>query len=295
MNNDNDKGICLFAYNNEKIDYCKIATICGMLAKTNLNLPVALVSDEGSISWLQETVDKKYIERAFDYFIVENVVHESNKRIHHDSPWFEFVAEFKNSNKHDIYNLSPFKKTLLIDSDYFILSNNLEQIFDTDFNLAMFEQAKTVRNDYPGIREIWLSDNGIKMWWSTVIYFTKNPLTKMFFELWNHVKDNYDYYQFLYKFPKGLYRTDFAVSIATHILNGRVTGDIVNNLPQNFMYFSKQEDDIFNVSNQSISFLANDVKENWKDIPVNWHNQDVHIMNKQAILRHYNNFLEFYD
>ena len=37
-----------------------------------------------------------------------------NERRHHDSPWTEFKAQFSNSNKHKIWEYSPFSKTLKI-------------------------------------------------------------------------------------------------------------------------------------------------------------------------------------
>src|SRR6056300_54903 len=233
-------GVCIFAYNNDQIDYVKIATLCGKLAKKHLNLPVALLTDEGSASWLNDSLGQKTVNSAFDYILITDVEHKSNKRVHKDSPWYEYVAEFKNSNKHEVINYTPFENTLLIDSDYLIMNNRLLDIFNKDINIGMFENALTIRNNFPPLREVFLNDTGIKMWWSTVIYFTKNVYTQMFFDIWSHVKDNYDYYQFLYKFPTGLYRTDFAVSIATHILNGRIKGDFISKLPQNQMYYSMQ-------------------------------------------------------
>jgi hypothetical protein len=55
-----------------------------------------------------------------------------------------------------------------------------------------------------------------------------------------------------------------------------------------------QEDDIFKIKDNCIYFLANDRKENWKDMAVKWKDQDVHIMNKQAILRKWDNLMEMY-
>ena len=289
-----EKGICIFAYNNDKIDYVKLSIVCALLAKKNLGLPVALLTDEGTANYIEAEFNQVLIDNCFNYIITQNLVHDSNNRIHNDSPWYEFVAPFYNGNKHNVFSISPFEKTLLIDSDYLILTDNLQKIFDSGLDLSCFRTAKSIRNDLPLFGEVYLNNLGIKMWWSTVIYFTKNKDNTLFFNLWQHVKENYDYYQMLYKFPKDLYRTDFAISIAIHILNGRSQGNFMHTLPQNQMYFSVQQDNLVDVKGDSLLFLANDMQQNWKDIPVRWKNQDVHVMNKWALLRNYDNFLEYY-
>jgi hypothetical protein len=49
-----DKGVCFFAYNNEQIDYVNLAFLAAKFSKKYLGLPVCLITDEGSYSWLQE-------------------------------------------------------------------------------------------------------------------------------------------------------------------------------------------------------------------------------------------------
>ena len=98
----------------------------------------------------------------------------------------------------------------------------------------------------------------------------------------------------LYGFPKNIYRTDYAISIANHILGGRNGQNFIYTPSQKYMYTSYQEDDLFQVNEESLMFLKNDYHKNWIDIAVNWNNKDVHVMNKRAILRNYDSFLEFY-
>lgn len=297
MENENllqEKGICIFAYNNEKIDYVKLSIICSLLTKVHLNLPVALITDNYTLNYIENYFNNELIDSCFDYIISENITLEPNKRTHKDSPWYEFVAPFYNSNKHKIFQLSPFNQTLLIDSDYLILSNTLKNIFDQNLNICCFTHAKTIRNELPLPNEIFLNPIGLKMLWSTVLYFTKDKVNQLFFDMWEHVKENYDYYQMLYNFPRALYRTDYAITIANHILSGRYGNSFIYEPTQKFMFNSMQEDDLVSVNKDSLLFLSNDTKENWKDIAVKWKNQDVHVMNKWALLRNYEKFLEIY-
>jgi hypothetical protein len=106
--------------------------------------------------------------------------------------------------------------------------------------------------------------------------------------VWEHVKENYNYYKWLYKFPGVLFRTDYAVSIAVHILNGHRQGNLIHELPGKVMRFSEQIDDIaeFKEINDMI-LICPDPKELWKSIASRVKNENVHVMNKMAILRHY--------
>jgi len=124
------------------------------------------------------------------------------------------------------------------------------------------------------------------MWWSTVVYFDKSPESKLFFDLWAHIADNYNYYQFLYNFPLGLFRTDYCVSIAAHILDGMTAGDYVSNFGNAIMQNLGQKDDIVKINTVTDwACLAYDTRENWKNIVVRHDKYDVHVMNKRALDR----------
>ena len=79
-------------------------------------------------------------------------------------------AQFNNSNKHKIYNYSPFEQTLLL-IDYIVKTDSLLKYFDDEYGVCMFDNAITLRNTLPDMQERFLFDAGIKMWWSTVVYF----------------------------------------------------------------------------------------------------------------------------
>ena len=52
------KGVCLFAYNNDQLDYGHFALLAAKQAKTNLQTPVSLITNEGTWAWLNEPHDK---------------------------------------------------------------------------------------------------------------------------------------------------------------------------------------------------------------------------------------------
>lgn len=284
-----ENGILLIAYNNTKIEYTKLAAIAARSAKIHMrNNHVTLMTDEPSYTQLCRTLSAEQIALAFDHIIVEDIEHERNSRSHRDSPWSEFTSQFSNKNKHSIYQKSPYRRTLMIDVDYLIGNDSLDLIFETDSDLAMYRDAISVRNYKPRIWEQKLHPDGIDMWWSTVVYWNADSeAAKLFFGIWEHVKENYDYYKWLYKFPGKLFRTDYAASIAVHLLNGQVKSSFTDQLPGKVMRFSEQIDDVvkFDALNNYV-MLCPDPKEPWKNICSRIRNENVHIMNKMAILRH---------
>jgi hypothetical protein len=281
------KGVCFFAYNNDQLDYVKMALAAGKYVKKNLKLPVCLITDEGSESWLEESHSKAIIKEVFDYIVITNDVMKKNRRRHFDSPWTEFAAQFNNSNKHKIYEYSPFEQTLLLDIDYIVKTDTLLKYFDNERPVCMFDNATTVRNETPALEERFLYDAGIKMWWSTVVYFDRSDFSKMFFDTWAHVAENYEFYQYLYNFPSKLFRTDYCVSIAVHILAGmQDTQVLLGNFDGTALLNMSQKDDIIKVHNANEwIMLAHDQKEVWKNILVKVQNQDIHVMNKRAFDR----------
>lgn len=285
-----DSGILLIAYNNGKIDYEKLALITARCVKLHMNNNhVTLLTDQPTFDALTAELTPALAAKTFDHIIIDNVTHERNTRTHRDSPWNEFTTQFNNKNKHSIFNKSPYNKTLMIDVDYLIGNDTLDAVFDTDSEVAMYKNALSVRNYVPRIWEQKLHPDGIDMWWSTAVYWrSDSELAKLFFGVWEHVKENYNYYKWLYKFPGVLFRTDYAVSIAVHILNGYRPGNLIHELPGKVMRFSEQIDDIADFKEiNDMLLICPDPKELWKNIASRVKNENVHVMNKMAILRHY--------
>ena len=295
---DQNFGVCMFAYNNKELDYGRLAIVAALLVKANMKYnSTALICDQRTGQNIEYQFDKELINYAFDYIIYDNTTHpEKNVRVHHDSPWYTFKAPFRNHNKHKIFEYSPFDKTLLIDIDFFICNSNLDAVFETDAPLSMYDKALNLEFKNPHPDEIRLRHNGIDMWWSTVIYFDKSDFCRLFFDLWGHIRDNYDFYKFRYGFPGHLYRTDYAVSIATHILNGMKNNEnLVQTLPGEFMRYMDQKDDLVELQDKNkLLFLSNNRRENWKDLLVQCTNENIHLMNKKAIERHIDSLMEIY-
>jgi len=279
------QGVCFFVYNNNQLDYVDLLMLAARYVKEYLKLPVCMITDNGTYNWMLESQSESDIDTYIDYIKITNDEFKDNLRTHKDSPWSEFTAQFQNSNKHKIWEYSPFEQTLLMDTDYIVKNDFLLQSFNNP-GVSMYNNAVSTRNDPPHRNEVLLYPSGIKMWWSTVVYFDRSEFSKMFFDLWDHVADNYEFYQFLYNFPGGLFRTDYCVSIAVHILNGMEESTTIDNFDDMPMHYISQDDDIIDINNkQDWICLGCDQKENWKNILIKHSNLDLHVMNKRALLR----------
>lgn len=282
-------GVAFFAYNNTKIDYAKLSVLAARYVKRYMkHSNTCLITDQWTWDWLIDTTKDIRTEDAFDEVILANVEHPSNIRSNYDSPWTKFKSEFKNSNKHKVIDYTPYDRTLLLDIDFIVQNNDLDYIFDTNASVAMYQDAESITGLLPAPNEQRLYEHGIPMLWSTAIYFDKHhPDSRMFFDLWEHISENYDFYKFLYGFPGTLYRTDYCVSIAAHIMNGMNNSDVISALPGKMINMS-QKDDIAKINSlDDWIYLINDRQENWKDSMARVHGENVHVMNKRSLERHY--------
>lgn len=288
-------GCCFFAYNNDQIDYVKIAMLAALYVKKFMkNNNTCLITTEGDYNWLLESQDTELAERAFDEVVfTNNVEHKANVRKHHDSPWTTFESHFKNSNKYLINTYSPFDKTLLLDIDYFVRNDSLDYLFENDISVGMFDSAIDLRSDTSHLYEQYLNPVGIPMWWSTVVYFDKSEQSQQFFDMWAHITEDYDFYKFLYNWPGKMYRTDYCVSVASHILNGMQQGEHIHKIIYGAMKYMDQKDDLIEIKDaDDWIFVSNDRDENWKDILTRNKRDNLHVMNKRAIERNFDSMLE---
>jgi len=289
------QGIVFFAYNTEQINYLKLSTVAAHYASRHMpDLPICLITSVGDWEWFKKNFqgDFAIINDSFDEIVLAEPGHQDNPRTHHDSPWSKFVSQFRNKNKHRVIDYTPFDKTLLLDIDYIIQNNQLEYVFDTDSAVTLFHDAETLIGERPGQAQQRLHTYGIPMLWSTVIYFNRNKdLSRMFFDTWAHVAENYEFYCFLYGFPGHIFRTDFCVSIATHIINGMREGEIIEDFSRPMIYMS-QRDDIVHINEaDDWVYLVNDRQAAWENSLTRIMNENVHVMNKRAIERHYDDIM----
>jgi hypothetical protein len=286
-------GIVFFAYNTPNIDYLKLAVLAARYVRRNMpGHEICMITNKGSWNWFSNGPLGAKADNAFDDVVLLEADPTENNRRHRDSPYTEFVSDFKNGNKHLVFDYTPYDQTLLLDIDYIVQNNSLDYVFQSDDALTLFHNAESLVGKSPHPRQRHLDTQGIPMLWSTAVYFNKNnPTTKLFFDMWSHVRDNYKFYQFLYGFPGTMFRTDFCVSIAVHLLNGMGVGDVIGDFPAPMINMS-QLDDIAKINqvNEWV-FSVTDQAETWKSSLTSIKNENVHVMNKRALNRHFDNIM----
>lgn len=286
------QGFMMFAYNNEQLDYTRLALMASAAVKKHMpDIPVVLVTDRGSFDHAKRTHNTKNIKKFWDDVVITSPEYQQNVRLHHDGAYNSFHAQFTNTNKHDIYNLTPFDETILIDTDYICGNDNLAKLFGGTSNVAMYRDAMNLRCEEPFTTERWLHYAGIRMWWSTVVYWRRSEEAEHFFNVWASVKQHWEYFRFLYKFPGTLYRTDYAASIAAHLCDGWQDGGFIGRIP-GAMRYQDQRDDIVAVKGPNSWVMLSNLPEEWKNIVVKVEGENVHMMNKLSLLRNYDEIME---
>lgn len=279
------KGVVLFAHNNRQIDYAKMALVSGGLAKKNLGVPVSLVTDQSTIDWLKESnLWNKALETFEQIIDVERPTDLQQRKFKDGKE--SVTAPFKNSNRSSVWDLTPYDRTLMIDCDYFIFSDALNEYWDCNSDILISTKYNDVQGERIGYLDKHISDTGVRLLWATTVMFTKNENTKVFFELVKHIKDNYKKFADIFRFDSRMYRNDISFGIARHILYGFETD---NDYAMPPVLSVPDMDLIYDVNKNGIQVLTANLNDytlcNVKD-------RDIHIMNKQSITRHIDKFME---
>ena len=181
------RGVVIFATNTVDTDYVGIAQQNARLVEHFMGLPTTIVSAKDT---------------------------GSNKRFSTDTGTF---VEWKNFGRHEAYAASPYDETIVIDADYLIFDNSLNELYSSNFDYLLFDKNRYVNiEQQPSV----MGPYSLPYVWATAFAFRKTERARLFFELVGKVKRNYDYYRLLYNIREGNFRNDYAFAIAHYILNG---------------------------------------------------------------------------
>lgn len=289
------RGFLMFAHNNEQIDYGLIALCNGLMIRDYYpDAGIALVTDAGTLNWLIESRGQSLVDSVFTHIIVEETDNSVQKRRYLDTISTAHELPWHNKTRVQAYGITPFEETIMLDSDYLIGNDSLKHCWGSRSDIRMNKQVVTLDYEQPHMDERRLEPFGIAMYWATCVYFTKSEVSETFFNLVEHVKDNYDYYQHIYRFPGVLYRNDYAFSIAAHIMSGWEEG-CIDPLPVTKLLTSFDWDELVDVPTKGdFVFLVNDQQERWKFTFNRTSGLNVHVMNKFSIGRNAEKILALY-
>jgi hypothetical protein len=198
-------GALIFAFNNEKTDYVAMAKWSAKRIRYYLDIPVAIVTDASNTDLYQ----------CFEH-VIEAKSETGGSRYFED---YADSVSWHNAGRTDAYNLSPFDQTLVLDSDYVVCGNQLQQLLNApqDF-LAHRDAFNVARPDESFLNTF--GRNQFPMWWATVMMFRKSNTAQYIFDSMAMIKHNYQHYRDLYGITEKNYRNDYALSIALGLVSG---------------------------------------------------------------------------
>jgi hypothetical protein len=289
------KGIVLFGINNAKVDYIQLAVMAAAFIRKNMpGIDICLITDaDGKLYF--DGMDAWNNGKYFTHVkIVDAPETFENTRRYSDTRYYHFEERFRNESRSSVYDLSPFDETLLLDTDYLILSDVLNHVWGSNEEVMINRLAVNLFHEPLKDGEFRLGPFGIRMYWATAVYFQKGPHAEQLFRLVEHIKANWEYYKLTYEFPGSLFRNDYAFSIAIHILNGLYEdGDYVVSLPDPTIVSALDTDQFFRIhSPTEISLFANDLNETWKFYATRVKGLNVHCMNKLSLINNMDSIME---
>lgn len=273
------QGILIFAFNNSEIDYVELAIHSAKQAKHYLNVPVSLVTD--SKVWLTTKFPNDVA--LFDKIIESKDDTTQIKRFYDGHENYKNLI-WKNSNRLNCFELSPYDETLVIDSDYIVNSTFLKCCWEQPHDFLIYNQ----HNDLSGWRDTrefdHISEYSIPFYWATVFFFRKTELNRKFFALIEHIRDNWQYYAILYQLAGARFRNDIAFSIAIHMMNGFTAGDFATPFA-NKLHYILDKDFLIKSNINEMHFLVQKQNKTSEYTALKTVNLDVHVMNKRSLLR----------
>jgi len=255
-------GVLIFAYNNEQIDYLAMANWSAKNICRHLNLPVCVVTDQ--------KIPKEY---AF-----EQVVFAKNAG--QNSRWFADINDtvtWYNGNRSNAYELSPWDKTLVLDADYVVASDQLLKLLTTDQDFLCHRWAHDVTGLHTFDDNNFFGQHKMPMSWATVMIFGRNKTSQLIFEAMQMIRDNWQHYRNLYGILKSTYRNDFALSIAMNIVDGHTLSTPTIPWPLASVTPDHQLTQL-TLDSYRVDFITADKKSRWMTL-----SQDFHAMGKQYL------------
>jgi hypothetical protein len=267
-------GVLVFAYNNSAIDYVKQAAFAAKRVKEYLGLPTSLITDA--------------VEYAEQFNVFDQVIFKKSTTItaktYNNGTMHSQKLAFKNDTRPCAYDLTPYEKTLLIDSDFIVGDNTLLNAFESDNEFMIYKDAYDIAGfrDYKEFDKI--SETGVDFYWATCVYFTKTDTPRIFFNLLQHIQTYWTHYRQIYRLETPVYRNDHVFSIAIHIINGFMPGDFAKKLPGRLYYITDQDSVVAIKDNTYKLLLAKD--QYLGQYTLAKYSGSLHIMNKFSLMEH---------
>jgi hypothetical protein len=198
------RGVILIAHNNRN-DYYRMALWVAKRVTRFLNLPTTLITD-------QNTLDTTHH--------LDNSVFDQVLTIEPDRNNYLNKINWINKGRYQVYDLSPYDETIVLDTDYVINSTRLLDLFNYPSDFVCYKSARYMYDPY-STNEI-LHANSSGTYWATVMRFRKTQRVQNIFEMIKTIQQNYDHYADLHNFLPFTYRNDYALTLSLRAINGHM-------------------------------------------------------------------------
>jgi hypothetical protein len=261
------RGALLFAFNSPKFNYYDMAVATAKRINHFLDIPVTIVTDSDSLP-----VDQSY---TFDNVILAEA-DKTNKR-----DWGMWI----NKGRYRAFNLSPYDETLLLDTDYMVNSNKLLTTFDLPTDFCCHDTTSFLM--YPDAVQEVLSAYSFKTLWATAVTFKKTKRSDLIFQSLEMIQKNFEHYAQIHGFISATFRNDYALTLATRIVNGHTT-PIEDIIPWNLLHVGKNTT-IYKNNDDEFSTDYTIMFDNWnrgkiRKEYITVKDTDFHVMNKENFL-----------
>jgi hypothetical protein len=196
-------GVVMIAHDSEQISYTKIAAWNAERVRRFTGLPVCLITSSNNAQGFDQVI---YVDRP-----------SSQKR------YFADIADrvdWTNAGRWQVYDLTPFDYTIVIDADYIVNSDQLLLLANLDQDFLAVNKNYDVTGLHDFVAHSQIGRARLPAYWATVFGFRKSIFADAVFYTWQMVADNWQHYLDLYRINSSLYRNDTALSIALHVASG---------------------------------------------------------------------------
>lgn len=277
------QGVVMFAENNEEYPYIDFAIYNSIGIQKYLTDNITIITNEKSLKESKIINHKRIAVPPITFITIDES--DSQQRIFYNSKE-KMSLTYLNSNRTSIYDLTPYDETIVIDADYIINDNLLSNCYNLKTNLMLTNKCMNIfdvefLDSLHSPLNTYIYELGLPMYWATAFYFRKSAEAKNFFDLVNHVKENYNYYASYYRYPSTVYRNDYTFTIAAHLLNNSSSEKVIESLQHPLYVLSYKDRVIFNkpLKHTHMPLIAIQEHTN-KQTPAYY---SLHVLNKNSL------------
>lgn len=199
-------GALILAFNNEETDYVAMAAWSACNIRRHLGIPTAIITDCTDAGKLSN----------FDV-VINTQAQTGGTRYFED---YDRTVTWHNAGRTDVYKLTPYDQTLVLDADYVVCSDDLLQVLRAPQDFMCHKSALDLTTGLPFENLNQFGDYNFPMWWATVMMFRRSNTAQYIFDCMQMVRSNWQHYRDLYGIRQSNYRNDYALSIALGIVSG---------------------------------------------------------------------------